>query len=453
MHSAQIEKRTGRIGLLLLTGCLCIFVAGTEGRAEGSTDFRIRPVASESILYKSPDPKQVSLATPGLAVCPDGRIIATFDVSGTAAEYKKMPGVEQGGRCLIFTSDDLGETWTHRANMAMTRARPFFAGGSLYIIGVAGDIRIARSDDRGETWSAYSRLTNGENWSGSGNNVLVKENHVYLSMNRRVYDASQAWPVAESAPHLLRANLANNLLEASNWTVSEAKAFIDYFDDRKMETLFGIPFYPAFYPDRFFSGRRSASPVGWLEGNAVQITDPNHLLYDPSGKTVHLFLRTNTGLTNIGCLMKVIENDDGTMTTHVEKTPSGKDLSFMALPGGHQTFYIHYDAPGGLYWMLATQTTDSMTRGELLDADRFGMAYDERRRLALYFSTNLFDWCFAGLAASGATERQSRHCVSMAIAGENLFFLSRSGDAEASSAHDCNLITFHRIRDFRSLAY
>ena len=34
--------------------------------------------------------------------------------------------------------------------------------------------------------------------------------------------------------------------------------------------------------------------VGWIETNVVQITDPSHFWYDPSGKTLHLLMRCNT---------------------------------------------------------------------------------------------------------------------------------------------------------------
>ncbi len=36
---------------------------------------------------------------------------------------------------------------------------------------------------------------------------------------------------------------------------------------------------------------------------------------------------------------------------------------------------------------------------------------------------------------------------------DDLVILSRSGDERAKSAHDGNLITFHRVRDFRGLAH
>jgi hypothetical protein len=77
---------------------------------------------------------------------------------------------------------------------------------------------------------------------------------------------------------------------------------------------------------------------------------------------------------------------------------------------------------------------------------------NERRRLQLHYSRNMVDWLFAGLVAAGETERASRHYASMVISADNILVLSRSGDERANNAHDVNLITLHRIQDFRRLA-
>lgn len=106
-----------------------------------------------------------------------------------------------------------------------------------------------------------------------------------------------------------------------------------------------------------------------------------------------------------------------------------------------------------LYWLLSTQATDSMTRANRLPPDRFNLPNNERRRLALHFSKNMVDWCFAGLVAVGPVEVASRHYASMVIDGEDLHVLSRSGDARARNPHDGNLITFHTIERFRELVY
>ena len=78
---------------------------------------------------------------------------------------------------------------------------------------------------------------------------------------------------------------------------------------------------------------------------------------------------------------------------------------------------------------------------------------NERQVLALHFSKNMVDWRMAGVVAQGKSTKESRHYASMVFDGEDLLVLSRSGDDRAKSAHDGNLITFHRVKNFRELVY
>jgi hypothetical protein len=94
-----------------------------------------------------------------------------------------------------------------------------------------------------------------------------------------------------------------------------------------------------------------------------------------------------------------------------------------------------------------------MRRADRLGDERYNLPNNERRRLQLHFSRNMIDWCFAGIVDIGATERSSRHYASMAVHDRDLIILSRSGNEKAKSAHDGNLITLHKIKDFRSLIY
>ena len=73
--------------------------------------------------------------------------------------------------------------------------------------------------------------------------------------------------------------------------------------------------------------------------------------------------------------------------------------------------------------------------------------------MQLSFSKNLVDWCFAGMVSIGETEKKSRHYASMEIDGDDLVLVSRSGSPKAYSPHNVDLITFHRIKNFRSLIY
>ena len=106
-----------------------------------------------------------------------------------------------------------------------------------------------------------------------------------------------------------------------------------------------------------------------------------------------------------------------------------------------------------LYWLLSTQATDTMCRLCYLPDNRYNIPCDERDRVALHFSKNMVDWCFAGLVAQSGHARQARHYASMDIDGEDLVILSRSGDENAASAHNGNMITLHRVKNFRDLVY
>jgi hypothetical protein len=194
--------------------------------------------------------------------------------------------------------------------------------------------------------------------------------------------------------------------------------------------------------------------MGWLETNIVQFRDPNHVWHHPDGRIFHLWMRAHTGSTNLACIAKAVESEDRkTIEVSLEKAPSGEPMLYVPCPGGHLKFHILRDEKTRLFWLLSSQSTDSMTRPDRLPPDRYGLPNNERHRLALHFSKNCVDWCFAGLVADSGRPGQSRNYASMVINGEDLHVLSRSGDARARSAHDGNLITFHTVRNFRDLVY
>jgi hypothetical protein len=164
-------------------------------------------------------------------------------------------------------------------------------------------------------------------------------------------------------------------------------------------------------------------------------------------------MRQHSGLTNIAALAKCKINADGSMEFGLETSPAGTPMLHVPFPGGQMKFDIRYDEKSSYYWLVCTQATDSMTRVEYLPKDRYGLPDNERHRLALYFSKNMFDWCFAGIVAIGKTNKCSRHYAAMEICGDDILILSRSGDENAKSAHNGNILTLHRVCSFRSLIY
>lgn len=403
----------------------------------------VRPLAQDFVVvYESPNARNIYTYSPGLCRLPNGRLIATLDLGGPGV--KDLPGPKgtrlgKLAQCKAFTSDDHGCTWTHRADLPMLHATPLLAGDTLYLLGHAGDLLIARSDDDGETWSQPAKLTEGQIWTGHAHNVVYAHGCVYVPMEH--YTRGRiSW--FELAPVLMRGRLGDDLTQRENWTFAGELTFEQATEAKEINYL-GIPFYPG--------------KLGWLEPNVVHFTDPDHVWCDLSGKTFHLWLRAHTNGSGCAAVVKVIEQGDrpgtGAMTTMLEKAPSGQTMMYVPCPGGQIKFNIQYDPETKLFWLLSSQPTDGMVRRDRMSQDRFHLPYDERHRLQLHFSRNCTDWCFAGLVAKTDNPRQARHYATMVIDGENLCILSRSGDARAKNAHDGNIITFHTVRHFRKLVY
>lgn len=425
----------------------------------------MKPLCTEDIvLIESPDPQRIYTCSPGIVRLANGRLVVTDGLRGMdgddVPDPKYCPRPGQFWQGVVLTSDDRGRSWTRRGSFPIMHARPFVAGDALYVIGHAGDLMIMRSDDDGDTWSDPVALTQGQFWHQAPCNVLEANGCVYLVMERRTSNDIECWYVGELAPVLMRARLQDDLLQPSAWTLASELSFREALPGATGPPpaidFFGVPFYECPYPRgaEAAPGRRCA-PMGWLETNVVQFTDPDHLWCDPTGRTFHLWMRAHTGGSWYAAIAKVVEDEPGggAMRTTLETVPSGKTVLFVPCPGGQMKFHILLDDETQLFWLLSTQATDSMRRVERLPDDRYNLPNNERRRLQLHFSTNCMDWCFAGLVTAGSVERASRHYASMAIDGDDLHVVSRSGDERARSAHDGNQVTLHTVRDFRALAY
>ncbi len=414
----------------------------------------IRALAPDHVLFDETSGMPAPLGTPTILRLDGGRLVAASDRGGVSLQEQGNP------RVRICTSDDGGLTWTTRATPYINQARLFQCGTTIYYLGYNKDLKIMKSEDRGEHWSElFDLATKKSQWYAQPCNVWHAKGNVYLVMERRVYEDNQSgWTIGNLAPILMRAREQDDLTLPSSWSYASELAFADLIPGYRQNNLaldyFGVPFFPQDFPRAKQVARgRPMHPMGWLETNVVQITDPQHLWFDPRQRTFHLFMRAHTGGTGFAAIAQVVENDDGTMTTGLVHAPSGKTQLFLPFPGGQMRFHVLYDERTKLYWLLGTQATDSMTRPDALPKDRHQLPNNERQRLVLHFSKNMVDWCFAGLVAIGPGNRGTRHYASMDFDGDDLVILARSGDERAQSAHNGNLITFHRVRNFRALVY
>ncbi|MFK5923511.1 MAG: sialidase family protein [Verrucomicrobiota bacterium] len=397
-----------------------------------------------SVVWKTADPKNEIGYCPALARLPGGRLIACMLKAG-AKTGKKRPWTVK-----VHTSDDGGSTWKHRQDVSMIDCFPFVAGSSLYVIGGRHDLTIIKSEDQGNTWSQPVKLSKGKLWYSHPGSAVYNNGRIYFVMDQITEAIDSGFPTHVFAPVVLSASLEDDLTKSAAWTFSNALGFQQVIKQEGDPNLLGIPFYKA---GQHGPGRHM-SPLGWGETNLIQIKDPNHQWYDPTGRTFHLLSRAVSGRTNIACLAKAVEaSDSKKITVSLQKAPSGQTMLFVPLPGGQVSFHIVYDEKTRLYWMISSQATDSMRRVDKLQKKRYGMPSQERNRLALHFSKNAMDWVFAGLVAAVDDLGQSHHGGNMLIDGDDLVILMRTADADAVNAHNSNLITFHRVNDFRSLLY
>lgn len=383
-----------------------------------------RLLAGEKVITTSPNPDSIYLYTPAIAEGFGGRFVVAVDYGGPGTYSLDGPksdfgDYKAGNQIRVLLSDDKGRTWRETpARIPMMHEILFKAGGSLYMIGHSGRLLITRSDDNGETWSEPAVLCPEPRWHQSCTAVDVYDGKVTLVYEKWVAEKHK-WPGV--GPVLMQAREDADLTDPSNWKFSE---LYNPDDDMEAARPSGIPV-------------NAPGAPGMLETNVIRVHNPANPFYDATGKSVAMLARASTGFPDIGVMLKGYEREDGSLAIGRFRKNEG-EVYFVHIPGGDLKFHILYDPESRLYWLLHSQIDGRM---------------NYRRRLALSYSPDLLRWTFAGLVAVGPTDHSARHYATMIQDGDDLFIVSRSGDEKARTAHDGNIVTFHRIKDFRKLIY
>lgn len=379
-------------------------------------------VADEKVIATSPCTDSIFLYTPGIVEGFDGRFIVAVDYGGPGTFKLDGPksdfgDYKAGNQIRVLLSDNRGRSWYDSgARIPMMHEILFKAGKSIYMIGHSGRLLITRSDDNGLTWSEPAVLCPEPRWHQSCTAVDIYNGKVTLVYEKWVADG-HPWPGV--GPVLMQADENADLTLPGSWTFSEL-----YNPDEDM-----------------LAARPSGIPVckpknaGMLETNVVRIYDESNPFYDPN--SVVLMARASTGWPDIGVMLKGSFLPDGSLKIGRLHKNEGEVL-FTHIPGGDLKFYVLYDEKSGLYWLLHSQIDGRM---------------NQRRRLALSYSPDLIRWTFAGLVAVAPADNAARHYATMIIDGDDICVVSRSGDELARTPHDGNIVTFHRVKDFRKLIY
>ena len=341
------------------------------------------------------------IGSPSLAVLPGGDYVASHDSFGAGSTLN---------RTVIFGSEDRGQTWRQRCEITgQYWSTLFVLEGALYLMGTSreyGFAVIRRSTDGGRTWTAPKDSNSG---------LLLADGRYHCAPVPVVFHKGRIWRGMEDAmggggwgkefrAFLMSAPEDTDLLKATNWTCSSRLGW----NGELLGGKFG----------------------GWLEGNAVAT---------PDGKMVDILRVDFRGLPEKAAIVEI--SDDGTRASF---NPTN---GFVDFPGGCKKFTIRFDERSHQYWSLVNDVPPQHAGKNTERA---------RNTLALASSPDLRHWTVRSVVLYHPDpEKHAFQYADWQFDGDDLIVVSRTAfdDAEGGAAvqHDANFLTFHRVKNFRSL--
>ena len=375
-----------------------------------------RLLASDyTILARSEDSQNVFVGSPALAELPSGRLVCSYEWFRGHPLKEKVPD-----QCETLFSDDAGHTWQPGGKADLMWASPFAVGQALYLIGNlrgSRSIAICRSSDGGVSWSPPAVLFEGR-YTNAPTAVTRRGNTIYRAFET-CPPGNGNWQSLVVAGDATR-----DLLDLAAWRMSNHVPYP------------GTPatFKQGDHPQGLYPPQKNIPEDGWLEGNVVDVGDRLRIIL-----RVRLQGEATAGI----CGVCEVTDDDGGLTNRF--------LQFYPMPGGQCKFHIVPDPRTGLFWTAVTPVTDSFQPAEPLWEQGFkGSPGNERRVLVLMFSRDALNWFQAGFVAIASTFMESFSYTSQLIHGDDLLIAARTSLA-GKNQHDTNLVTLHRVKDFRAL--
>jgi len=301
-------------------------------------------------------------------------------------------------------------------------ASPVAVGELLYLIGnrrASRNIAICRSSDGGANWSPPSVLFDG---------CYANAPTAVVRRGRTIYRAFETCPPGNGnwQSLVVAGDATGDLLEPAAWRISNPVPYPG------TPATFKRGDHPqGLYPPQ---PRRSIPEDGWLEGNVVEVGDRLRILL-----RVRMQGEATAGICGV-CEV----SDDGRALTN-------RFVQFYPMPGAQCKFHIIPDPRTGLFWTAVTPPTASFQPAEPLWEQGFkGSPGNERRVLVLLFSRDALNWFQAGFVAIAPSPVESFSYASLLIHGQDLLIAARTS-LGGKNQHDTNLITLHRVREFRAL--
>ncbi len=337
-----------------------------------------------------------SLCSPSLLVLPSGKILVSMDV---------FASLQPQNLTIVMESTDGGKSFSYLCELfPCFWGKLFYHRGKVYMFSTSteyGDLLIGVSQDEGRSFSPPVRLfPGGCSKFATGCHkapmpVIEHGGRLWTGVDYRAQEGGHANGFA-SVP------AEADLLDPANWSFS-----------------------PVLHWDNAWEGMSQGESGGLLEGNAVIGRD---------GELYNL-LRYNCS--------KCTPSHDRAVLLHgflrePERRPEfSRVIDFAG--GSNSKFDVLYDAPSGQYISVASVILE-------------GAPPNARNALGLCASPDLSAFTLRKLLIDRHTEDPKMtgyQYVSIAVQGEDLYYLSRTARNEPRNFHDANYQTFHVLQDFR----
>ena len=336
----------------------------------------------------------VYVADPCILVLSNGHYLASHALFGSAS------GSGTSGKTRIFRSVNKGATWTQVNGGAelngILRGTLFEHGGAVYLLGAnkdtSGTAVIAKSTDGGVAWATPSSL--------APNGGMATPDHV-LPANGRLWAATTTTAVS--------AAFSAELSSSASWT------------------------RPGGFP---------AASGSWLPGTGFNATTnfigEGQMTYSAGEGLVIL---PKVRLLSYTAIARV-NPTTGTVTFD-------PDRDFVRLPGGEKKFGVRYDAVSGKYYLLGNPILPAHA-GSSIARDLI------RNTGAVFTSTDLRQWKLEKVFLySPNIDYEGFQYFNFDFDGGDIVIASRTafdvGGNRPPRGHDSNLLTFHRLANFRNL--
>jgi hypothetical protein len=355
------------------------------GEIRGQNPF---PATGVILSSQLPPPAKIYISSPSFTILPDGGYVASHDLFG------KNSNDYVSGTTKVFYSSDKGVTWTPQSTVKDMHQASLFYHNALYLFGYSkgsGDIVIRKSTDKGVTWTTPDNARNG----------LLKAGRFGATPNSAVVYGGRIWIAQNNS--LMSAPVESNLLDADSWSYGK----------------------PIRQNPQWLGGNWTF----WSEGQVVA-----------SPRTGVVLLPKTDGLPFVGLIK----------AASPETLAFNPDADFAAVPGAEKKFGAKYDPVSEKFYILSNpvlpahigRTTAQLTRTTAAVLTSKDLLHWDVEKIFL-FTPNI----------DNGTWGEAFQYFSFDFDGDDLAIASRTsfpiGDYKPPRGHDSNLLTFHKIKNFR----